>query len=98
MMRQSVAYFVAAAICAISVSVFVTAIPAFGADDSTFMSLVANNEDTHITAQDLAFILATHNYDATPEDGCVLVHQDGKAYKLVPNGDASGLADVSVVG
>jgi hypothetical protein len=94
MMRQSVTYMTAAAICVLSI----LAIPAFGAEEASFMGLITNNEDTHITAQDLAFILATHSYDATPEDGCVLVHQDGKDYKLVPNGDASGLADVSVVG
>jgi hypothetical protein len=94
MMRQMVTYFVAAAICVI----FASATPAFGTEDDSFMGLVKNNEDVYITAQDLAFILATHNYDATPEDGYVIVRQDGKTYMLVPNGAASGLADVSVIG
>ena len=52
----------------------VFAIPASGASDdySALMKLIRDNEDSHMNAFDLAFLLASHNFDATPEDdSCV---------------------------
>jgi len=63
-------------------------------DVSDLISLISGNDDSHTTAVDLAFFLATHNYDAAPEEGYVIVRLDGRSYKLVPNGKESGLAEV----
>ncbi len=51
------------------------AIPASGESDDyhALMKLIMDNEDSHMDALDLAFFLATHNFDATPEDGYVIV-------------------------
>ncbi len=46
-------------------------------------------------ALDLAFFLATHNFDATPEDGNVIVKLEGMICSLTPNGERPGLADVT---
>ena len=58
--------------------------------------LISYNEDVWISAQDLAFFLATHNYDAVPKDGYVEVHIDKTVLKLVPNGDKPGLCEIEV--
>lgn len=50
-----------------------------------------------MTSNDLAFFLATHNYDATPKDSYVVVKLDGMVYKAVPNGYGPGLADLKVI-
>ena len=63
----------------------------------TFMKLVMDNEDSHMNAMDLAFLLATHNFDATPEAGYVIVKLDGVIYSLKPNGKKPGLADVTTI-
>ena len=75
------------------------AIPASGAsnDYSTLMKLILDNEDGHMNAMDLAFLLATHNFDATPEAGYVIVKLDGVIYSLKPNGEKPGLADVTTI-
>jgi len=57
---------------------------------------ISQNEDAQITAEDLAFFLAIHNYDATPKEGLVQVKMDGTIYNLVPNGAAPGLADLTI--
>jgi hypothetical protein len=49
-----------------------------------------------MTAEDLAFFLAMHNYDATPKDGFVQVKMDGTIYSLVPNGANPGLAHLTI--
>jgi hypothetical protein len=67
------------------------------ADSSALSKLISQNEDARMTAEDLAFFLATHNYDATPKDGFVQVKIDDTIYKLVPNGVAPGLADMSII-
>jgi hypothetical protein len=50
-----------------------------------------------MTPNDLAFFLATHNYDATPKNGYVQVKIDGTIYKVVPNSSQPGLADLSII-
>jgi len=67
------------------------------ADSFDLSKLISQNEDARMTAEDLAFFLATHNYDATPKDGFVQVEIDDTIYKLVPNGTAPGLADMSII-
>ena len=49
-----------------------------------------------MTAEDLAFFLATHNYDTTPKEGFVQAKMDGTICNLVPNGATPGLADLTI--
>jgi hypothetical protein len=94
MMRQIVPFLIAALTCAI----FAAAGNASGAAECTELSkFISQNEDTYMTADDLAFFLATHNYDATPKDGFVQVNIDGIIYEVVPNGARPGLADLSII-
>jgi hypothetical protein len=94
MMRQIVPSLIAALVCV----AFAPASYASGAVASTELSkLISQNEDVHMTAEDLAFFLATHNYDATPKDGHVQVKMDGTIYNLVPNGAHPGLADLTII-
>jgi len=50
-----------------------------------------------MTPNDLAFFLATHNYDATPKDGYVQVKIDGTIYKVVASDEHSGMANISII-
>ncbi len=61
------------------------------------VNLTMNTEDPKITAEDLAFLLATHNFDAVPKDGYVVVKINGTAYEMVPNGKKPGLADITIM-
>jgi len=94
MMRQIVSYLIAALTC----TLFVTASPAFGAvaENRDLTELISQYQDTHMTVEDLAFFLATHNYNATPKDGYVQVTIDGTIYKAVPN-NATGIAELTIV-
>jgi hypothetical protein len=94
MMKQIVPSLIIALVCV----AFAPASYASGAVISTELSkLISQNEDVHMTAEDLAFFLATHNFDAMPKDGYVQVKMDGTIYKLVPNGAAPGLADLTTL-
>ena len=94
MMRQIVSYLLVALVCV----AFAPASYTSGVAESTeFLKLISQNEDTHITPNDLAFFLATHNYDATPKDDYVQVKIDGTIYKALPNGAEPGLADLSTI-
>ena len=69
-----------------------------GVDEYAELSkLISQNEDTRITADDLAFFLANHNYDATPMDSYVQVEIDDIIYMVVPNGAHPGLGDLSII-
>ena len=67
---------------------------ASGQDISDLKKLISVNEDVRMNSQDLAFLLATHNYNVVPKDGYVELDMNGKIYKLVPNGDKPGLCDI----
>jgi hypothetical protein len=84
-------------IAALILALFV--IPASGAFDdySALMKLIADNEDVRMNAMDLAFLLATHNFDATPENGYVIVKLESMIYSLTPNGEKPGLAEVTII-
>jgi hypothetical protein len=69
--------------------------PAAGNDISELRERIFSFEDSKITVQDLAFYLVTHNYDAIPRDGYVELLLDGEIYRLVPNGNAPGVCDIS---
>ncbi len=60
------------------------------------LNLTRTNEDTHMDARDLAFLLITHNFDAAPKESYVVVELNGTAYIMTPNGDKPGLADIAV--
>ncbi|MFZ3149783.1 MAG: hypothetical protein WA137_12190 [Methanothrix sp.] len=47
-------------------------------------------------AKDLAFYLATHDFDAKPKGGYVEVSLGGSICKLTPNGPAPGLCSIAV--
>jgi hypothetical protein len=94
MMRQIIPFLIAALAC----EAFAPASYASGeAEFKELSKLISQNEDVRITAYDLAFFLATHDYDATPKDGYVQVKMDGIIYKVVPNGANPGLADISII-
>jgi len=65
-------------------------------DNSALMKLITQNEDPRIGLKDLAFFLVTHDFDAFPKKDHVEVNIDGSVYKLVPNGQYPGLANVTV--
>ena len=73
-----------------------TALSFAAADNSGLMELITQNEDPRMGVKDLAFFLATHDFDAVPKKDHVEVNIDGSVYKLVPNGQLSGLANVTV--
>lgn len=62
--------------------------------EAALLSFISENEDLHMTVEDLAFFLVTHDFDATPKKDHVTVKIDGKTYRLAPNGDEPGLADI----
>ena len=94
MMRQIVSYLMTA----LTFTLFVSANPAFGAvaENHDLTELISQYHDTHMTVEDLAFFLATHNYDATPKVGYVQVTIDCIIYKAVPNSE-TGLAEISIM-
>jgi hypothetical protein len=93
MVRQIVSSLIGALVCV----VFAPGSCASGSAPCAQLSeLISQNEDVRMTAEDLAFFLATHNYDATPKEGFVQVKMDGTIYKFVPNGAVCGLADLIV--
>jgi hypothetical protein len=63
-------------------------------DYSGLIKLISETEDVRMNAQDLAFFLATHDFDATPKGDYAIVKLDSRIYKVVPNGAQQGLADV----
>ena len=58
--------------------------------------LISSLEDPLIDSQDLAFFLATHNYDATPKGGYAEIKLNDAVYKLTPNGEKPGLCNISI--
>jgi predicted small secreted protein len=73
---------------------FMNTASAIGEDISDLKKLISGNEDTRMDSQDLAFFLATHNYDAMPKDGYVELNLNGIICKLIPNGEKPGLCDI----
>ena len=73
-----------------------TALSSAVADNSALVTLISQNDDPRMDVNDLAFFLATHDFDAVPKKDHVEVQIDDTVYKLVPNGQYSGLANVTV--
>lgn len=61
---------------------------------SDLRSMISGFDDPYMNSEDLAFYLATHNFDATPKGGYVEVNLAGNVYKLTPNGSAPGLCSI----
>ncbi len=93
MMRQIVASLIVALAC---VAFAPDSLASGAAQCASLSELISQNEDARMTAEDLAFFLAIHNFDATPKDGFVQVKMDGTICNLMPNGDAPGLADLTI--
>jgi hypothetical protein len=73
-----------------------TSLSSAAADNSALMKLITQNEDPRMGVKDLAFFLVTHDFDAFPKKDHVEVQIDDTLYVLVPNGQLSGLANVTV--
>jgi hypothetical protein len=73
-----------------------TALSSDAADNSALMKLITQNEDPRMGVKDLAFFLVTHDLDAVPKKDHVEVQIGDTLYVLVPNGQSSGLANVTV--
>lgn len=72
-------------------------LPPEGDDGSELMKLISENEDLLVSANDLAYFLVIHDFDARPKDDYVEVYLDGAVYKLVPNGPYPGMANATMV-
>ena len=71
---MNAAYLMAAIICVIIASM---SCPTAATDDYTnLVKLITDSEDIRIDTQDLAFLLVTHDFDATPEDSYTIVKLD----------------------
>jgi len=66
------------------------------ADKSELVELITKNEDPSMNVNDLAFLLVTHDFDATPKKYFVEVRLNKNVYKLVPNGQYPGLANITM--
>lgn len=66
-------------------------------DYQDLLNLSNANEDARINAQDLAFLLVTHNFDATPKGDHVEVRINGLIYRVTPNAGKAGLADIELL-
>ena len=71
-------------------------VSASNASISDLKSTVTAFEDAHMNADDLAFYLATHNFDARPNGGHVEVNLGSSTCKLTPNGSAPGLCSIEI--
>jgi hypothetical protein len=65
-------------------------------DISDLTALVSSFDDPLIDARDLAFYLATHNYNAVPNGGYAELDLKGGHYILTPNGKNPGLCDITL--
>ena len=74
-----------------------TALSSAAADHSALMKFISQNEDPRMDMKDLAFFLVTHDFDAVPKKDHVEVRIDGTVYKLIPNGQYPGLANVTMI-
>jgi hypothetical protein len=79
--------------CIILVSINVAT--AYGEDISDLKNLISSYEDARIDSQDLAFFIATHNFDALPMGGYVEVNLGNKVYRCIPNGEVPGLCRIA---
>ncbi len=66
-----------------------------GSDDlGNIKKLLSSLDDPKMTISDLAFFLATHNYDARPTKDCVELKLNGTVYRLIPGRGDSELCKI----
>jgi len=65
-------------------------------DVSNLKKLISSSNDPKMNTQDLAFFLATHNYDVTPKESYVELRLDGQVYKVTPDGDNPEICDMKI--
>jgi hypothetical protein len=76
-------------------SIFLFLSPSQAGEENDLWLLLSSYEDIGITVKDLAFFLATHGYNAQPEESYVIIKfSDGREVYLTPNGGAARLADL----
>ena len=95
--RQIESYLITALlIAALAGIILISTHPAFGAVDGNqnLNDVISQCHDTHMTVDDLAFFLATHNFNATPKDGYVQIIVGDTIYKAIPN-STTGLAELT---
>lgn len=85
-------------LCVMTILVTLSIIPLSSAasDGSELAKLISANEDPRMNAEDLAFFLVTHDFDAVPKKDYVEVRLNGVIYKVVPNGAKPGLAEITI--
>lgn len=86
------------AICLISI-VLMLALPTVSASKASLSDLkftISSFDDPRMDAEDLAFYLVTHDFDAKSKGGYVEVGLEGRICKLTPNGSAPGLCFITV--
>jgi hypothetical protein len=86
-----------ATVIALSLIFSAVALSDASVDYHSLVNLIENNEDARMSAPDLAYFLVTHGFDATPEGDHAKVRLGGTVYRLTPNEDAPGLADIAVL-
>jgi len=94
--RMNAACMIAAIICVVIASMSYSS--AASDDYNNLVKLITDGEDVRMDAQDLAFLLATHGYDAAPEERYAIVKLDKVTYVVTPNGVKPGLAEISILG
>lgn len=85
------------AICLISI-VIMLALPTVSATKTTITELkstISSFDDPRMNAEDLAFYLVTHEFDAQPKGDYVEVGLQDRTCKLTPNGPAPGLCSIA---
>jgi hypothetical protein len=92
-MRIGTKYLVAITVTCI-ILITLNCASAVGDEKLDLKSLVTAFEDARMDSQDLAFYLATHDFDAAPRDGYVELNLYGKTYRMTPNGNKPGLCDI----
>jgi hypothetical protein len=79
----------------ILLSTFLFLFPSQAGEENDLWLLLSSYEDIGITVNDLAFFLATHGYNAQPEQSYVTVKFPGdREVYLTPNGGDARLADL----
>ncbi len=94
-MRSMTKYLAVIALACTMTAILSTITASAESDDLySLKNLITSFEDRLINSPDLAFFLATHNYDVVPRGDHVDLFLNGKVYKLLPNGDAPGLCNI----
>jgi hypothetical protein len=87
--------FYAPSLLAIIILLALPTVSAAGNSLSELKSSIYSFDDPRMGTEDLAFYLASHGFDATPNGNCVEIDLGGHIYKLTPNGSAPGLANMA---